>query len=238
MITVHCIVRNEENYIKQALVSVLSADEVERVLVWDTGSEDATADKILSIKDKRIEFQQKGRAGRERLVFLRNQQIKLTVTSWMMLVDGDEIWPENNLRKLIDGMKKADKDVIALVNKTRNAAGDIYHYLPESEGRYRIGKWKGNLNIRAIKNLPKLTVKGVYPNEWYEINGRKIQDQPEKLNFVDTWYLHATHLKRSGSWFKDLATYDRWRKHKWRFEIKGKNLRKLEDKEIPEALVK
>ncbi len=236
MITLHTIVKNEEKYIKAALVSALGSKDVERALVWDTGSTDGTVHEILSIKDSRIEFMEKGNAGRKELVGLRKGQLEMTRTPWFMLVDGDEIWPEKNLQQLILAIKKCGSQTVALVNRTRNAAGDLYHYLPDSKGHYQIGPWSGHLNIRAIRNLPGLTVKGEYPNEWYEYQGKKIQDMPERLKFVDTWYLHASHLKRSGSWLSESLTVDRLKKHKWLAGLRGVKLIEMDKEEIPEVL--
>ncbi|MBI2309936.1 glycosyltransferase [Candidatus Collierbacteria bacterium] len=247
MITLHTIVKNEDRFIKAALVSVLAVKDVGRALVWDTGSIDRTVQEILSIKDSRIEFAQKGNVSRKQLVLLRNEQLRMTKTPWILLVDGDEIWPENNLRKLVSAMsrgsgsgsagKQCGLETIALVNKTRNVVGDFYHYLPESKGHYRIGSWTGHLNIRAIRNLPGLTVKGEYPNEWYELNAKKIQDQPEKLEFVDTWYLHLTHMRRSSSWFAESLTIDRLKKHKWLGKFRKENLFVMKESELPKLSV-
>lgn len=232
MITLHTIAKNEEKFIKVALQAALSHNEVGRALVWDTGSSDNTETEILSIKDKRIEFQRKGNVDKLGLVRLRNEQLKTTKTPWFMLMDGDEIWPKENLHKLILVMKQCSNETIALVNRTRNVVGDIFHYLPESEGHYQIGLWSGHLNVRAIRNSLGLTVRGVYPNEWYERAGKKIQDQPERLTFVDTWYLHATHLKRSGNWISELLTVGRFRKRKWLSGLKGKRLLKMGEEEL------
>lgn len=236
MVTLHTVVCNESRFIKAALLAALSSNKVERALVWDTGSTDQTVVEILSIKDKRIKFQQKGNIDRNSLVHLRKEQLKMTKTPWFLLVDGDEIWPRDNLDKLILAMKQCDNKTTAFVCRTRNAVGDIYHYLPESEGHYQIGFWKGHLNIRAIRNLPGLTVRGEYPNEWYELNGKKLQDQPEGLKFVNTWYLHATHLKRSGSWWSELLTIDRWKKHRWFYKLRRKKLAEMKPAELPTAL--
>lgn len=252
MITLHTIVKNEGKFVKAALLSALSSSEVKRALVWDTGSMDKTVEGILSIKDRRIEFQQRGKVDRKTLVSLRKEQLAATKTPWFMLVDGDEIWPEKNLQKLISAMKKSGPEIIALVNKTRNAVGDLHHYLPESEGHYRIGRWTGHLNIRAIRNLPGLKVEGRYPNEWYELGGIKIQEYPKCiqkvgpwctprsdlkrckkcLRFVDTWYLHTTHLKRSENWLSEIATIDRLKKHKWFYSLRGKKLLKMKENGI------
>ena len=216
----------------------MASKDVKRALVWDTGSTDNTVQEILSIKDPRIEFMEKGNVSRKELVMLRNEQLRMTKTPWILLMDGDEIWPEKNLKNLIQAIKQCGPKTIALVNKTRNVVGDIYHYLPESKGHYQIGPWSGHLNIRAIRNLPGLIVKGEYPDEWYELNGKKIQDQPEKLKFADIWYLHTTHLKRSDSWLAELKTVDRLKKHKWLYGLIGPKLIEMNRQEIPKALQK
>lgn len=251
MITIHSIVCNEDRFIKAALTSVLASREVERALVSDAGSIDNTVREISSINDPRIEFRELGRVDRKKMVQYRNEQIQSTKTPWFMLVDGDEIWPRKNLRFLISTMKQCNNETIALVCRTRNVIRDLYHYLPESEGHYQIGPWKGHLNIRAIRNVKGLSVKGEYPNEWYELDGKKIQEYPvcskdsplrtkrtvlkKCLQFVDTWYLHATHLRRSSSLLAELATIDRLKKRKW-FSMLRSEVKVMKPDELPEAL--
>jgi glycosyltransferase involved in cell wall biosynthesis len=210
-ITGHTIVKNEEVWIKQALEAVLPF--VDRLLVWDTGSTDSTVKIIQSIKSPKIEFKQLGVVDRAGLVKLRNEQIKATKSDWFLLVDGDEIWPKENLDQLVKAMRVAKSSTLALVNRTRNCVGDLNHYLPESAGHYQIGPWRGHLNIRAIRNFPGLKVVGSYPNEAYVYDGKKLQDQPGKLEFADTWYYHTTHLKRT-SWWHSLKVIDRVKKFK------------------------
>ncbi|MDP4030927.1 MAG: glycosyltransferase [Candidatus Beckwithbacteria bacterium] len=210
-LTSHTLVKNEEVWIKPALESVINF--IDTLLVWDTASTDKTVSLIKSIKSPKIKFRQSGPVDREGLVNLRNEQIKATKTDWFLLLDGDEIWPEENLRQLIQTMAKAQPETLALVNRTRNCLGDLNHYLPETKGRYHIGPWSGHLNIRAIRNLPGLTVVGSYPNEAYVYQGKKLQDQPERLEFCDTWYYHTTHLKRTGFWHS-LRVVDRLKKYK------------------------
>lgn len=210
-ITGHTIVKNEEVWVKKSLESVLPY--LDKILVWDTGSTDKTVEIIRSIDSSKIKFKQCCPVNREGLVKLRNEQIQATKTGWFILVDGDEIWPKDNLIQLIKAMKNSHPETIALVNRTRNCIGDLNHYLPESKGRYKIGPWSGHLNIRAIRNLPGLKVAGAYPNEAYVFEGKKLQDQPGKLEFVDTWYYHTTHLKRTGFWHS-LRVMDRIKKFK------------------------
>ncbi len=210
-ITTHTIIKNEQNWIKPALLSVI--DQVDQMLVWDTGSTDKTANIIRLIHSPKIEFKECGSVDRQQLVDLRNLQLKATHTSWFIILDGDEIWPKTNLIQLIKAIEKAQSNTIALVNRTKNCIGDLHHFAPEAKGQYQIGPWQGHLNIRAIRNLPGLKVVGEYPDEAYIYQGKKLQDQPERLEFVETWYLHTTHLKRS-SWWHSLRVIDRLRKFK------------------------
>ena len=71
---------------------------------------------------------------------------------------------------------------------------------------------------------------GEYPLETYIFAGKPIQDMPARLEFIDTWYLHTTHLKRS-SWLSQLKTLDRLKK----FKLFGKRLTLAYD-ELPKAL--
>ncbi|MFH0943537.1 MAG: glycosyltransferase [Candidatus Beckwithbacteria bacterium] len=210
-LTSHTIIKNEQIWIKKALLSVI--DQVDQMLVWDTGSTDKTVQIIKSINSPKIIFAEKGPVNRQQLVELRNQQIKVTKTPWFILLDGDEIWPKENLEKLIQAGNQAKPSTLALVNRTRNCIKDLNHYLPESKGKYQIGPWHGHLNIRAIKAIPGLKVVGEYPSEAYVINQKPLQDQPEFLEFVDTWYYHTTHLKRT-SWWHSLQVIDRLKKFK------------------------
>jgi len=230
MITTHTIAKNEEKWIKPAILSVINNKKIQTMLVWDTGSTDKTVEIIKSINSPKIKFKQLGAVSSQQLINLRNQQIKQTKTPWFLILDGDEIWPEKNLVQLIKTMKNTKPQTIALVNKTRNCIGDIYHYLPSSEGEYKIGPWQGHLNIRAIKNIKGLKVIGKYPLEAYILNNKPLQDQPENLEFVNTWYLHTTHLKRSG-WLNQLNVIDRIKK----FKLLGKRL-KLKPEELPQVL--
>jgi len=226
-ITSHTIVKNEECFIKYALLSI--EPFVERMLIWDTGSTDKTVKIIKSLKSPKIELRQFDNIDRTGLVKLRNEQIKISKTPWFLLLDGDEIWPEKNLKKLINSMKTSKDTTIALVNKTRNCVADIYHYQPDSKGKYKIGNWSGHLNIRAIRNNKSLKVVGQYPQEAYTINSIPIQKQINELEFVDTWYLHTTHLKRT-SWNNSFKVIDRLKKYKfW-----GKKL-KINPADLPEV---
>jgi hypothetical protein len=143
-------------------------------------------------------------------------------------LDGDEIWPKESLKKFFTTLQNMPKDKLAVICKTRNAVGDVYHYLPDDTGRYEFLGMKGHFSMRGFRNVPELTVAGIYPLETFKFRGKSLNSWDEKLEFCDTWYFHATHLKRSSSSRK----------------VPGFRLRKIEKglpfvpSELPEELLK
>lgn len=199
-ITVHCLVKNEDRWIWFALHSVLPF--VAKVLVYDTGSTDETLNIVKGIGDKKIILYEKGECSKKKLVKLRQEMIEKTETNWFLILDGDEIWPEESLKKSITLANKAPKNTVAIFNPVRNCIGDIFHYLSEKEGRYQIGGMTGNFNIRLIRKTNTMRVIGEYPLEVYQDENGPVQQQKKNLLYVDSWYLHTSFLKRS---FKDLG---------------------------------
>lgn len=104
-IWVNCLVKNEERWIWYALQSVLNF--VERIIVWDTGSTDKTADIINSINDKKIEFKKVGSVTKDTYSRIRQKMLEATNCDWVFIVAGDEIWPKKTLLQLIRKVKKS-----------------------------------------------------------------------------------------------------------------------------------
>lgn len=196
-ITVHCIVRNEDHFVWFALQSVLPY--VDRILIYDTGSTDKTVDAIMAISDSKIVFSQKGEAPPEKLVLLRQEMVATTTTPFFLILDGDEIWPKASIQKIVETINDLPEEKIAVVCRTRNCVGDVWHFLPEDSGKYNLAGQKGNLSMRLFRNVPGLLVSGEYPLENYSYGGKPLNDQNNRLEFLDRWYLHATHLSRSSS---------------------------------------
>jgi glycosyltransferase involved in cell wall biosynthesis len=195
LVTVHTIAKNEDRFIWYALKSVLPY--VEKVLVFDTGSTDKTVQiiKELARKYKNLEFRKCPVSDPDEYGKLREKQVNLTKTPWFLVLDGDEIWPEKELIRLLQLTKELPKEKIAVVNRTRNCVGDIWHYLPESFGKYRFLNRTGHYTIRLMRKL-SYSVENAYPKETYAINGESISSSGD-LVFSDSWYLHVTHLCRS-----------------------------------------
>lgn len=229
-ITVHTIIQNEDRWIWYALMSVI--DVATQILIFDTGSTDKTKEIITNIKSPKIVFEQKSSVTRNGLVKLRQEQLDRTHTPWFLLLDGDEIWPQKNLAKLLTAAANSSEKTIALFTRTRNCTVDIAHYLPESKGRYHIKGVTGHLNIRLIRRHPKLKVSGEYPLEAYSVANKPLQTLEKQLEFVDTWYLHTTHLPRSTNRHAESKVIDRTKKQKFRFGLK------MKPEELPEVFFK
>ena len=217
-VTTHTIVKNEDQWIWYAINSLIN--DIDHMFIYDTGSTDSTL-KILQhfSGHPKITIQQLPATTRKALVSLRQQQLQNTNTPWFMILDGDEIWPQSNLHQLFTAARIASQRTLGFYTRTRNCVGDIYHYLPESKGRYSIKGITGNLNIRLIRNHHKLKIVGEYPLETYTINGSAIQDIQSRIQFVDTWYLHTTHLRRSTQPAAETKVIDRLKKRKFRLGL-------------------
>ncbi len=183
--TVHVLVRNEDQFIKYALDSVLPY--VTDRIIYDTGSTDRTPELL-----KPWGFEEKGIQDPKSYVNLRNEMISKTKTDWFLLLDGDEIWNKTQLENYLKFTLAQPENIKATFLRTRNCVGDIYHYRDLTSGRYEIAGLTGHLNIRAYRK--NLTWEGEYPLE-------KCVDSTDKnsLAFFDGYYWHMTHLKRSSS---------------------------------------
>jgi len=190
-IIAHCLVKNEENFIWFAISSVINF--VDEIMVWDQGSVDNTISIIKSIKSNKIKF----KSVRGEVAKLRQKMVEATSADWIFILDGDEVWPEVSIKNLASSIKTTNCDV--LVSPNYLLVGDIFHYLEEGAGKYRIGSRVGHYNIRALRKTPGLHIEGIYPNEAYITGGRaKVQNLPhEKISFLEDKYLHASFLPRS-----------------------------------------
>lgn len=223
-ITVHTIVKNEEKWIWFALMSVLNY--VDKILVFDTGSDDKTAEIIKAIKNEKVVFEEKGEVDADGLVILRREQLARTKTEWVLILDGDEIWPEKTIQEFVETANKASKDKWGIVVRAWNLIGDIYHYHPESDyyhWSFAPENYLGWANLRGVRRtIPGLYITGRYPLEAYcDESGTPIQNYGQKrLLFARNRYFHTSYLLRSGSRKRDKTILNRALKNK--FELGNK----------------
>jgi glycosyltransferase involved in cell wall biosynthesis len=195
-------------------------DWVDQLLVFDTGSTDKTVDIIRTIKSSKIVFEQKGEVNEQKFTALRNQQLKRTKTDWVLILDGDEIWPQESIKALKQAIDRTSDEKEAVVVRYWDCLGDIYHFLAaglKAKYPYAPEGKIGWMTIRAYKKaIPGLHCVGPYGREGYEDeNSQPIQARgKERLIFLDKYYLHTTFLPRSS---KDKKVMQRGPKR--RFEL-------------------
>ncbi|HSV94363.1 MAG TPA: glycosyltransferase [Spirochaetia bacterium] len=220
-IVVHCLVKNEENFIWYAINSVLPF--VDKIMVWDNGSTDKTVEIINTINSPKIELEKHPVITREEIGHLRQEMLEKTPTNydWLLVLDGDEIWSKKSLIKIKKYISQNSK-IESIACWTRNLVGDIYHSLPLTSGNYQIAGRKGNLNLRFInlKKIPGLHASNPYGQEGYFDKENLPIQLRRGIKFINTTYFHATHLIRSS---KNSNIFDRLQKYKPTF---GKKINK------------
>lgn len=219
-IIAHCLVKNEERFIWYSLKSVLPF--VDQIMVWDTGSSDNTMKIIKSIKSPKIKLKEVGNVDQNSFTDMRQKMIEQTPKScqWIMILDGDEIWPMNSIKTATD-FAKSYHEYETIVVRTNNLVGDIYHRLPESAGGYRLAGQKGHLGLRFmnLKKIPGLHASLPHGQiGYFDKHNKLVQDRnPKKMKLIDVYYSHATHLQRSS---QDKATIKRDFKRKFELGTK------------------
>lgn len=188
------IVNNEENFLWFAVMSVL--DYVDKILVWDTGSADKTIEVIKAINSNKIEFKEVGKVDSTEFTKMRQNMLDQSKCDWVLILDGDEIWWEESIKKIVS--KINDNKVEGIVVPMKVAVGDIYHFQDEKAGKYKILGKTGHLSLKAFsKNIPGLHVDWPYGREGFFDGDNRLIQEREKIVFIDAPFLHVTHLKRS-----------------------------------------
>lgn len=199
----HCLVRNEERFIWFAINSII--DCADRILIYDLGSTDQTVEIIKTIKTPKIILKEYPR--NKDMVELgqrRQEMLEETQADWILILDGDEIWPDESIQKVTSAIEQnAHKECIVV--PTYMLLGDVFHYQEELGGEYQIAGHRGHFNVRAINmKIPGLHIEthsneqGLFREGYFDKNGKLIYERGEdKLLFLDAPYLHASHLRRS-----------------------------------------
>lgn len=217
-IWVHTLVKNEERYLWYAVMSVV--DHVDKILLWDTGSTDKTVEiikEIQKIKGEKIDFREVGSVDSEKFTQIRQQMLDQTKSDWFLIVDGDEVWWEESIKKVVNTIQEEGNNLETIISSYYNIIGDIYHYQGEEAGRYKIDDKEGHFNIRAInREINGLHFKKPHGQQGlYDESGILIQERPQKYRkFINFPYLHFTNMIRSSSHQKDLDVPKRNKKFK------------------------
>ncbi|OGM04444.1 hypothetical protein A2715_05060 [Candidatus Woesebacteria bacterium RIFCSPHIGHO2_01_FULL_39_32] len=210
----HSLVRNEERYLWFAVTSVI--DYVYKVLLWDTGSSDNTLNIIRELRKafpNKIDFKQVREVDKDKFTLMRQKMLDQTKSDWVILVDGDEVWWDDSIKKIVETIHSKGNSLETLVHGYYNVIGDIYHYQEEKAGRYTIDGHVGHLTIRAInQKIPGLHFGKPHGQQGiFDSKERLIQDRDKKKRFFidEKLYLHFTHMIRSSSLKDDLKVMKR-----------------------------
>src|SRR5258708_1237364 len=221
MITAHVLVKNEENFIWYSVMSVI--EHIDSVMIWDTGSTDKTLEIIKEIirrYPKKVSFKEIGEVDENQYSKIRQAMFDETKSDWFFILDGDEIWWESSIKKIINKINLNKNNIESIVVPTINLIGDMYHYQEKKAGKYNFGNKKGHYALRFInKNIPGLHVNSPYGKEGYfDDKNQPIQNRSEnKILFMDAPYIHTTHLVRSS---EDHSVMQRIKKIKNEIGIK------------------
>lgn len=199
-------------------------NHVDKVRLWDTGSTDGTLEVIKALLNTK--------AGKEKIIFnnykaelfneeqARQMMLDETTEDWFLVVDGDEIWWDESIRKVVDTVKTAGAKFESIVVPTINVVGDMFHFQEAKAGLYKLAGRKGHYNLRGINmkipGLKSLGEHGVWG--WADEEGKMIQDRDQtKIKYIDAPYLHTTFLRRAGNRSDDKNVLKR--SHKLKHEI-------------------
>ena len=196
-ITVHMVVKNEDQWVYYALMSILPY--AHKILLTDTGSTDNTVSIIKNIHSPKILYEKVACDTREKVSAVRQRQIEKTQTPWIWVVDGDEIYTEVGAKEVVQAVA-SDKFKIIVVRRY-DLLGDVYHKQVSSVGAYNLFGAKGHLLVRLINKdlISGLNVRGSYPQEgYYDGEGNSVLETPrDDVYITDHSLYHAMYLTRS-----------------------------------------
>lgn len=213
----HTLFKNEEKWLWYSVNSVI--EHLDKLLLWDTGSTDNSFKIARELKKRyghKIDLRQYGEVGADTFYQARQKMLDETNADWFLVLDGDEIWWEESIKKVVLSIKDAEREVESIVVPTVNMVGDMYHIQPPNAGNYVFGNHKGHYNLRAVKRdipgLHSLGEHGVWG--WADKDGRQIQNR-NTFKFIDAAYMHTTFLPRGESRKDDSKVPKRYRKLKY-----------------------
>jgi len=226
-ISAHFLVKNEEKFIWYSIMSVIN--HVDKVIIYDSGSSDNTKKIITEILRDEVIRQKiifKDFSGEFDEAELRQKMLDETVTDWFIVVDGDEIWWDESIKKLTETIQEKGNELESIIVPAILPVGDMFYFQEQRGGRYKFNSLSGELfghySLRAVnRKIPGLSSDRPHGQwGWIDIDGKMIQDRdPKKIGFINTPYIHVTHLQRAGTKLKDSEVLKRTMKLKYEIGI-------------------
>ncbi len=230
----HTVVKNEARWLWYSVSSIIT--HVDKLLLWDTGSTDESIKiekELVRTHPGKIILKQRLQKTAGDFTNVRQEMLDETKSDWFLMLDGDEVWWNESIKKIINTITD-NAGLESIVVPTVNLVGDIFHYQDKSAGKYHLAGRVGHYNLRGInRNIPGLKSLGSHGTwGWADSGNKMIQDRnPEKIKFADAPYLHASFLPRGNNVRDDRMVVKRSKKLK--YEI-GKSFPK--DFYYPESL--
>lgn len=199
LLTVHTMVKNESQYIKQTLRAV--APFGGRIIVVDTGSTDDTIDKVRELQNdfKNIELylhkidgdstKWDGSHLSQKLTDIRNTMLKMTKTPYVWQLDGDEIYTQESIDRLLEATENLKYSITqkGLMVKIKWCISNSEYTAP--------GPYPKTLRVFPSEGRWF----GEFPNEFLYVDGRPIFINDYRCNEINAEFLHmsmALHPER------------------------------------------
>jgi len=219
-LTVHCLIRNEEQFIRPAILSILPL--ATRVLVYDTGSTDRTLEILSSIQRDlsavpdttgKLEIVHKTFTQPRELNGFRNEMIERTTTEWFMLVDGDEIYPADAVRRILEKIPAVPPTIHEIAIHRKHFVGSL-NFISQFD---RVGR---------IYRTKKVRWRTAYlPPYRFRADTPYLKDDPlapmaswRMQSPEDIFFYHCQYLVRSSK-DTELGALRRWRWRKPPFPV-------------------
>lgn len=215
----HTLVKNEENYLWYSVASITPF--VDKILLWDTGSTDKTLAICKELENsfpEKISFRQVKQESAADFTKVRQEMLDETQADWFLILDGDEIWWEDSIKKVIEKVNSEGTRLESIVVRMIYPVGDIFHRQEEKAGKYELVGRKGHISLRGINRkipgLSSLNPHGTWG--WVDENRTMIQKRdPRKISFVDVPYMHFSLMPRAGDRAHDAKVIKRLKKLKF-----------------------
>lgn len=215
----HTLVKNEEKYLWYAVTSVI--DFVDRILLWDTGSTDKTVKTINELQKRypdQVDFKEVGDVTPGGFSRVRQEMLDNTMADWFVVLDGDEVWWEDSIKKVIDIINRKGNSIDSIVVPMIYPVGDIYRRQEERAGKYHLAGKTGHYALRGVnRNIPGLSSQNPHGTwGWVDENKKMIQDRdPDKILLVKAPYMHFSLLPRGATREEDVKVVKRAGKLKY-----------------------
>src|SRR5260221_14038425 len=98
----HTMVKNEARWLWYSVSSVI--DYVDKLLLWDTGSTDATLkieQELINKYPGKIFYKRRNQTTVQDFAAVRQEMLYETKSDWFLMLDGDEIWWQDSIRNLV-----------------------------------------------------------------------------------------------------------------------------------------